>query len=293
MAYEMFKILLVDDDPVVIRLYQKLLSEHHYQVVVARDGEEALSVAFAEQPDIVILDIMLPKLNGYQVCSRLRAAPATGDIPIMMLTALDGTAARQKSYEIGADDFVTKGEPIEGIDGRIKMLIKQRILRHTTSWLAGLSGSVAMQNAYRAHMSTHQPLAVCYLDLNGLNAFNEWAGVEQGDRVLWQLARILKDEVAQQQAGDFIAYIGADDFRLLAAPAHVEALVKRVIERFDTAMRELSGGVPDERFPTLAVGIVIVQDLERIHPAVVNRTGTALLREAKKERGSAIRIGRL
>jgi len=293
MAYEMFKILLVDDDPVVIRLYQKLLAEHHYQVVVARDGEEALAVAFAEQPDIVILDIMLPKLNGYQVCKRLRVAPATGDIPIMMLTALDGTAARQKSYEIGADDFVTKGEPMEGLDGRIKMLIKQRILRHTTSWLAGLGGSVAMQNAYRAHIATHQPLAVCYLDLNGLNAFNEWAGIEQGDRVLWKLAHILKEEVAQQGAGDFIAYIGADDFRLLAAPEHVEVLIGRVVERFDASMREWNGGVDEGHFPTLAVGIVIVRDLENTHPARVNGTGMALLREAKKASGSAVRVAKL
>ncbi len=293
MAYEMFKVLLIDDDPVVVRLYQKLLADHHYQVIVAHDGEQALSLAFAEQPDVVVLDIMLPKLNGYQVCARLRAAPATGDIPIMILTAMEGVTARQKALEIGADDFVAKGEPIEAIDGRIKMLLKQRILRHTASWLGGLDGSVAMQNAYRAHLKTGQPLAVCYLDLNGLRAFNERAGLEQGDRVLWQLARILKDEVLKRERGDFIAYIGADDFRLLAAPAHVEALVRAVVERFDAAMREWSGGGEAEAFPTLAVGIVIVEDMPKTHPAQVSSLAKTLLREAKAVPGSAVRVGRL
>lgn len=293
MAYEMFKVLLVDDDPVVLRLYQKLLADHHYQVIVAHDGEQALSMAFAEQPDVVILDIMLPKLNGYQVCTRLRAAPATGDIPIMILTAMDGVMARQKALEIGADDFVTKGEPIEAIDGRIKMLLKQRILRHTASWLGGLGGSVAMQNAYRAHLKTGQPLAICYLDLNGLHAFNERAGLEEGDRVLWQLARILKEEVSRQGEGDFIAHIGADDFRLLAAPDRVEALVQAVVEQFDASMREWSGGVEVGGFPTLAVSVVIVENTQNIHPAQVSGLAKALLREAKTEPGSAVRVGRL
>jgi len=288
MGYEMFKVLLVDDDPQFLKAYSKVLEKQHYQVIQATDGKEGLQKAFQEAPDIVLLDIMMPEMDGHEVCARLRASPRTADLPIMMLTALTGVSARQTAREMGADDFISKGEPIGNLDGRIKMLIKRRILAHTRSWLAELPGSVAADNALRAYLKADFPLAACYLDIDGLAAFNEHAGFEMGDRVLWRLARILLEQVNE---GDFIGHYGMDNFILLTTPERAEPMAQAVIQSFNIAMRDWSGSAPAESgFPSLAIAIVIVPGGQSPHPGQVSDMAQSLLRQAKVDSGSSVRI---
>jgi DNA-binding response OmpR family regulator len=294
MAYEMFKVLLVDDDPIIIKLYGKLLRDNHYQVIIAQDGQEALNKAFTESPDIVILDIMMPKLNGYEVCARLRAAPGTADLPIIILTAMTGTAARQKAGEIGADDFITKGEAIHSVEGRIKMLLKRRIDAHTKSWLAELPGSVSTDHALRSHLEAGFALAACYLDLKGLSTFYQFAGFQESERILWKLAQILQRHVREENQGDFVGHTGADHFTLLTTPERAERLADLVIQSFDTAMCEWGGGVPQQdMLPRLSIAIIIIQNNQSIHPSQVYNAARVLLREAKNDRSHTIRIARL
>jgi diguanylate cyclase (GGDEF)-like protein len=294
MAYETFKVLIIDDDRVILKLYGTSLRAQHYEVIEANDGADGLRKAFQEAPDIVLVDIMMPEVDGYEVCARLRSAPRTADIPIITLTALEGIAARQKAHEMGADDFVTKGGPPKNIDGRIKMLIKRRILAHTRSWLAELPGSVAADYSLRARLAAGLPVAACYLNLDGLAAFNERAGFQEGDRVLWQLARILLGKVAEEDGGDFVGYYGSDDFIILTTPERAEPLAQAVVRAFDATMREWSGGSPSAGgFPTLSIAIVIVEGGQAPHPGQVSDLGQSLLRQAKAEPGSAIRVARL
>lgn len=299
MAYEMFKVLLVDDDPIVLKLYDKLLREAHYQVTTAINGDEALHKAFQESPDIVILDIMMPRLDGYQVCARLRSAPSTANLPIMILTALEGSTARQKAHEMGADDFLTKGEAVDSMEGRIKMLIKNCILAHTRSWLAELPGNVATEYTLRGRLSEGRPVAVCYLDLNGLNDFNERAGFQEGDRVLWHLARLLLAQVKERARGEFVGYYGQDDFVVLSTPDQVSSLAQAILHTFETALQGWGGSASHGWFPALSIAAVIVERSDKspvrqgIHPGQISRLGQVLLKEAKAEPGSAIRTGHL
>jgi len=294
MAYETFKVLIIDDDPLILKLYSKSLRAQHYEVIEATNGAEGLEKAFREEPDIVLVDIMMPEVDGYEVCSRLRTAPSTADIPIMILTALEGVAARQKAYEMGADDFVTKSGPAHNIDGYIKMLIKRRILAHTRSWLAELPGSVAADYSLRARLTAGLPLAACYLDLDGLAGFNARAGFPEGDRILWQLARILQDHIKKGAVGDFVGYYGMDDFIILTTPERAEPLAQSIVQSFDAVMREGSGGLPTAGgFPTLSIGIVIVEGNQALHPGQISDLGRSLLRQAKAEPGSSIRVGRV
>ncbi|MDY7039339.1 MAG: response regulator [Chloroflexota bacterium] len=294
MAYEMFKVLIVDDDPLIMKLYTNTLEAQHYEIIQATNGEEALKKAFQESPDIILLDIMMPGMDGHEVCSRLRAAPRTSDLPIIMLTALSGVAARQKALEVGADDFMTKKEPPSNIDGRIKMLIKQRILAHTRSWLAELPGSVAADYSLRAQLATGLSLAVCYVNLDDLAEFNERAGFQEGDRVLWQLARILLEKVREGDEGDFTGHYGGDAFVVITTPQRAEPLSQSIIQAFDAVMREWSGGAPSARgFPTLSIAIIIIESGQSLHPAQIGGLGQSLLRQAKEEPGSTIRIAQL
>ncbi|MEE9199657.1 MAG: response regulator [Dehalococcoidia bacterium] len=103
------KIMLADDEETILALVSATLSkDEQYKVLTARDGQEALDVARREKPDILFLDILMPKIDGFEVCKMLKEDPATSDITIIMLTALVQEVDRTKALEAGADDYFTK-----------------------------------------------------------------------------------------------------------------------------------------------------------------------------------------
>ena len=120
------KILIVDDEPPIIDLLSYNLQQNNYEGVVARDGEEALAVAWRAQPDLVILDLMLPRLDGLEVCRALRHER---DVPIIMLTARDAEVDRVVGLELGADDYVVKPFSVRELMARVKNVLRRTALR--------------------------------------------------------------------------------------------------------------------------------------------------------------------
>ena len=118
-------ILIADDDPQVVELVQAYLEREGFAVVVAADGESALERVARERPDLVVLDIMLPKLDGWAVCRRLREDPATRTIPIVMLTSRGEEMDRVLGLELGADDYVTKPFSPRELVARIKAVLRR------------------------------------------------------------------------------------------------------------------------------------------------------------------------
>src|ERR1700742_191954 len=107
------RILVVDDIEANVRLLEAKLSAEYYDVLSATDGVTALAMAAADKPDIILLDVMMPGMDGFQVCRRLKDDPATRHIPVVLVTALDGRSDRVVGLEAGADDFLTK--PIDDV----------------------------------------------------------------------------------------------------------------------------------------------------------------------------------
>lgn len=114
----MSKILIVEDDPLMSRMYQKIFTFEHYDVVLAGDGEEGMVKVKQEKPDLVLLDVMMPKLNGLEVLDRLKADPETKKIPIIMLTNLAGEKDAETALAKGAVKYIIKSdyEPKEVAD---------------------------------------------------------------------------------------------------------------------------------------------------------------------------------
>ena len=102
------KVLIVDDDPLNRMLIEKIIYKSGFQYSTASDGEEALEKAFSEHFDIILLDIMMPGKDGFQVCEEIRANPATQNIPIIFITAKNDEESVQKGYGCGAQDYITK-----------------------------------------------------------------------------------------------------------------------------------------------------------------------------------------
>lgn len=108
------KILVVDDEPSVLRLLGYTLQGEGYEVVTSESGLEAIDIALRERPDLVLLDIMMPDMDGFEVCRRLRATPHLADLPIIMITAKTQTEDKVAGFQVGADDYITKPvEPLE------------------------------------------------------------------------------------------------------------------------------------------------------------------------------------
>lgn len=122
-----FKILVIDDHPETLSIIQRVLQQHGYNVLGARSGFRGLSLAESENPDMVLVDGMMPEMDGWEVCRRLRAMPKLGDMPIIMFTAVDEAEQKLAGFDAGADDYLTKPtEPAELLE-RVRMMLEDRI----------------------------------------------------------------------------------------------------------------------------------------------------------------------
>jgi len=119
------KILIVDDDPQMVELIKASFRNERFSLLTCNDGESALQTTMLEGPDIILLDLMLPKLNGFEVCQKLKADPALSDIPVIILSAKGTTETKVEGIEIGADDYITKPFSPQELVARVKMILRR------------------------------------------------------------------------------------------------------------------------------------------------------------------------
>lgn len=199
------KILVVDDTPHNVKLLADLLTVKGYAVLTASSGPQALDVVARERPDLVLLDVVMPEMSGYEVCRRLRESAATSTLPVVMVTALDPTQERVKGLEAGADDFLTKPINQPELLARVRSLlrIKQlhdelrelnttlerrvqeqvaqlerlgRLRRFFSPQLADLIVTGGTEDPLKSH---RREVTVVFLDLRGFTAFAETAEPEE------------------------------------------------------------------------------------------------------------------
>ena len=136
-SMEKAKILVVDDTPANVKLLVDLLEAQQFSVITANSGEEALRLILAEYPDLILLDIMMPGMNGYEVCRRIRENPATALLPVIMVTALDPIEEKLHGIEAGADDFLTKPIHKAELVARVRSLLRVKALHDAIKAHAG------------------------------------------------------------------------------------------------------------------------------------------------------------
>ena len=120
------RVLIADDDPQNAELLEAYLGDCGYELRIAHDGEETLRQVAAWQPDLILLDIMMPKISGFEVCKRLKANPATHDIGVLMVTALDQPADVDRAVDAGTDDFLSKPIYKSALLVRVRALLRAR-----------------------------------------------------------------------------------------------------------------------------------------------------------------------
>src|SRR3954452_11498044 len=148
------RILVVDDVPANVKLLEARLSAEYFDVLTASNGAEALDVCSRSECDIILLDVMMPDMDGFEVCRRLKSNPATHHIPVVIVTALDSPSDRVSGLEAGADDFLTKPVSDIVLIARVRSLTRLKMMTDELRMLAITSPDIGME--------TSEPSAIAY-----------------------------------------------------------------------------------------------------------------------------------
>jgi PleD family two-component response regulator len=226
------RILVVEDDFDISNLLRIYFDSQGYEVTVAAKGNDALDLCRRNLPSVIILDIQLPDIDGYEVCRRLRGSLRTSHIPILFLTQRDERSDKITGLELGADDYITKPFDIEELKLRVQNAIKRAQWENLTSPTTGLPSGKLIEEQLRKLMRHHN-WAILYVGINHIAGFNEAYGFVAGDDVFRFAAMVLSDGVDQHGTdSDFIGHIGADNFMIISRADHAEAVRSYITERF-------------------------------------------------------------
>ena len=151
------RVLVVDDVPANVKLLEARLSAEYFDVTTAHSGAEALAVCERAECDIVLLDVMMPDMDGFEVCRRLKANPATHHIPVVMVTALDQPSDRVRGLEAGADDFLTKPVSDIALIARVRSLTRLKMMTDELRMRAVTSREIGIESAEREAITETGP----------------------------------------------------------------------------------------------------------------------------------------
>jgi diguanylate cyclase (GGDEF)-like protein len=301
-------VLVVEDDPVIVRVLQVTLEMEGFAPAVASTGEAAIEYALREVPHLVLLDLMLPGMDGFEVARRLRANVKTAHIPVVILSARHDTADKVRAFETNVDDYLTKPFNVEELVARIRTQLR-RVQENLLSPLTGLPGGVQVERAITQRLRENTPWAIMYLDLDHFKAYNDVYGFLRGNDFIRLVATIASGVIREHgNMPDFLGHIGGDDFVIITTPDRVEGLCGHLMQRFETECRELyteedlrRGALvaPDRRgeqhvYPLVSLSIGVVTNLYRPVTNIeeVSRIAAEVKHKAKETPGSSCFVDR-
>ena len=297
------KILIIDDSELMVKLITDILQGRDYRVVSASDGFQGLRKVTEEKPDLVLLDIVMPGMDGFEVCKILRDNPVNNLMPIIMLTAQENEDDKLTGLELGADDYIIKPFNPRELLSRISNTLIRIDRNRWANPLTGLKGNLEIQAEINRRIATNEFFSVIYLDIDNFKAFNDVYGFPCGDRAIKITADIITDNVhAFGSIDDFVGHIGGDDFIIVTDPENVDILCGNIIMNFDSKMPDLytnahrrNGFIETAnrqgiitRFPIMTISISVVTNEHRsiVSHIQIGEIAAELKKKAKAIEGS-------
>jgi len=285
------KILLIDDEERLLEVMKANLEIEGYDVVTAISGGTGLASAVVDQPDMVILDIMMPDIDGWEIARRLRLDPSTKYIPIIILTALDEPHHVVKGFESGADDYLAKPFDNQELFARIRTVLSRAGRNLTVDPLTNLPSKHQIYEETRKRLLQRgRFFAFIYVDISNLRLINYRYGIDRGDSLIRSVASIL-GEIVLADREEFLGYMGEDDFVVLSIPVRVEQIFNGLTVRFDEVICEICPELVDEKeMPEedrikLAVAVVTNEKRQFGDPLQVKNVALEVLKKARNEPG--------
>jgi len=234
------RIVVADDSLLMLKIIEDKLLEAGYEVISAADGKEALGKIIDNPPDLVILDVMMPLMTGWEVCCQLRKHALTNALPIILLTARSEEEDRIAGLELGADDYIVKPFSANELLARVKAILARTKRSRQASPLTGLPGNEAIEERITRRLAARKPTAIVYADLDNFKAFNDVYGFKHGDRAIKLTSRILSGSLEWwEKEDDFLGHLGGDDFVVIIDPERADEFSQMVVERFDLEIKYL------------------------------------------------------
>jgi len=302
-------LLVADDDPFIARLLEIELRAAGYDVRVASDGVEAFDLAQERSPDLVLADVMMPNMDGFELTRRLRQDPRTATVSIIMLTARGLSADKLEGFAIGADDYIVKPFDTPELLARIRGVLRRAKEMRAQSPLTGLPGNVRIEEEIDGLVERDQAFALLYADLDHFKAYNDHYGFMRGDQVIQFTARIAQEAALALSDGEaFVGHVGGDDFVVVCPPGAAEPISQALVDRFDAESPELYDDEDRERgyvevtnrrgemqrFPLLSISIgIATTDLRSYaHYAEAVAVATEMKSFTKTSAGSSWAVDR-
>lgn len=249
------RILVVEDDSDISDLLQFYFTGYGYEVHVAARGGDALTITRKQLPNIIVLDIMLPDMNGYDVCRHLRTTTRTSHIPIIFLTQKDDRSDRIQGLELGADDYVVKPFDIEELRLRVQNSIAAANRQTQIDSKSNLPTGRLIEDHLRTLMNTGRDWTYLDMKINQFDSFTDVYGFVAGDEVIRFMALLMGEVIDELgTVDDYAGHPGRDNFILIAHTPELDALRTRLISRFDDEVRQHYSFIDRER------GYILVPD---------------------------------
>ncbi len=303
------KILVVDDDPLMRRIVTQSLERSAYELLEAESGVSGIQCAIEQHPDLILLDVMMPEMDGFEVIRRLRVHPMTQGVPIILLTALGEMSEKVYGMQLGADDYMTKPFDPRELRARVQAHLNRAEQYLQSSPLTNLPGNHAIQQIIAGRIAAREPIAVIYFDLNNFKSYNDRYGWLAGDEIIKRLSQIIVNAVIN--AGDkdiFIGHVGGDDFVVVTRPEFAERIGQESVSQFDImisafyAEEDRTRGYIEmvdrqgelRRVPIISLGAAIVTNEHRPleHPLQVAQIAAEVKRYLKTLPGSQVAFDR-
>lgn len=280
----MSKILIVEDDPDVAEMLTAYFRAQTYEVFTVNWGEDGVRNAQQVHPDLVILDIRLPDIDGYEVARRLRGDRRTSDIPIIFLTEKRDRSDRIQGLEVGADDYITKPFDIQELRLRVRNALKRVSQGSLTNPVTGLPEG-ALVDEKLSEVLQKDGVGLLLVSLKNMDTFREVYGFVTSDDVLRAISLMIYNTMREvSRPEDFLGHISPTDFVLVVPPSNLAALNEKLRARLDQSMeyfyplkdREQVASRPEK----LGANLVQIASLKN-SPSDVEQVKAELMRLAK------------
>ena len=215
------KIVIAEDDDAIAHMVNMALGDAGFLCLRARDGEEALKLVKAHDPDLLVLDVMMPRVDGLEVARRLKADVMWSRTPILMLTALASTDDQVAGLEAGADAYMAKPFDLREMSARVRALVRSARRERNRNPTTNLPGSRAIDEEIETALKSGKPTSVVHVDILNFDPYADSIGIARSEEMVKGVgAWLLEAARVASGGGAFIGHIGGSDFIAVLAPEH-------------------------------------------------------------------------
>lgn len=231
------RIMIVEDDPDLSELLQNFFTVQGYEVLAAAWGEEGVRLTREYAPDLVMLDIRLPDIDGYEVCRRIRTHRRTQDIPVIFLTEKRDRVDKLTGLELGVVDYITKPFDIQELRLRVRNVLRRAEQAPLTNRVTNLPEGALVEEKINGMLLSEQPWALLAVEIRGLDGFRETYGFVNADDVLRAVTLMINNALREVGGeGDFVGHLQENDFVILTDQSRVSAVQQRIETRIQQSM---------------------------------------------------------